>query len=296
MEMVSMKNQLELEKARATARGETRTRGGRRSILPGVALAAILCLLSFGALFANQTAGGTDTTTTSTPATLDETRLTMDKWIETQQIISKEGKEWREGKEILLGRLDLVKNEVAALEEKIKKAESDVAEAAKKRDELQAENEQLKSMGTRLNEGVTVLEGQVRKLVKLLPEANQTKLQPITQRMPEDPTTTKVTAAERFQNVLLILKELNKTNNDITVSYEVRTLADGRRAEVQAIYVGLAQAYYVSANGEAGIGHPTAEGWTWEPSKAVSGDVMKTLEIMQGKHTPDFVALPVKIK
>ena len=35
--------------------------------------------------------------------TLDETRLTLSKWIETQQIISKERNDWQQGKEILQG-------------------------------------------------------------------------------------------------------------------------------------------------------------------------------------------------
>jgi len=220
----------------------------------------------------------------------------MDKWIETQQIISKERKDWQQGKEILVGRLELVKNEVAALEEKIKQAESGVAEASRKRDALLAENDQLKAAGAQLSEGVTGLEGQVRKLFKAMPEPVQMKLQPLAQRIPEDPASTHVSAAERYQNVLGILNELNKNNNEITVSYEVHTLANGKPAEVQAIYVGLGQAYYVSASGEAGIGRATADGWTWEPSKAVAGDVLRALEILQGKHTPDFVALPVKIQ
>jgi hypothetical protein len=48
----------------------------------------------------------------------------MGKWIETQQILSKERNEWQQGKEILLGRLELVKKEVASLEEKIAEAQS----------------------------------------------------------------------------------------------------------------------------------------------------------------------------
>ena len=96
--------------------------------------------------------------------------------------------------------------------------------------------------------------------------------------------------------MLGILNELNKANNEITVSYEVHDLADGKPSEVQAIYVGLAQAYYVSASGEAGIGRPARDGWKWEPSKAVAGDVLMALEILQGKHTPAFVPLPVKLQ
>jgi hypothetical protein len=76
----------------------------------------------------------------------------------------------------------------------------------------------------------------------------------------------------------------------------VHTLADGKPAEVRAVYVGLAQAYYVSASGESGVGHPTPDGWKWEPSKAVGNDLLVALEILQGKHSPAFVSLPVSIQ
>ena len=171
-----------------------------------------------------------------------------------------------------------------------------MAESDKKRNELLAENDQLKAAGAQLTEAVTAMEAEVRRLFKRLPEPIQTKLQPLYQRIPEDPTKTRVSAAERFQNVLGILNELNKANNEITVSYEVHNLADGKPSEVKAIYVGLAQAYYVSARGEAGIGRPTADGWKWEPSQAVARDVLTALEILQGKHTPAFVPLPVKLQ
>jgi len=220
----------------------------------------------------------------------------MSKWIETQQIISKERKEWQQGKEILVGRLELVKKEIATLEEKTKEAQSSVAEADKKRNDLLAENDQLKAAGTQLTEAVTGMEVEVRRLFRLLPAPIQTKLQPLYQRIPEDPAKTRVSAAERFQNVLGILNELNKANSEIAVSYEVHSLSDGKPSEVKVIYVGLAQAYYVSTRGEAGIGRPTADGWKWEPSKAIARDVFTALEILQGKGTPVFVPLPARLQ
>ena len=257
-------------------------------------LTSAICLLSSGAISAGTSAGDADKI--SAPPTLEETRMKMDKWLETQQIISKERKDWQQGKEILLGRLEVVKKEIATLEEKNKQAESSVTEANKKRSELLAENDQLTAAGAQLTGAVAGMEGEIRQMFKQLPEPIQTKLQPLYQRIPEDPSKTRVAAAERFQNVLGILNELNKTNNEITVSYEVHNLADGRPSEVKAIYVGLAQAYYVSARGEAGIGRPTADGWKWEPSKAVARDVLTALEILEGKQSPAFVPLPVTLK
>jgi hypothetical protein len=227
---------------------------------------------------------------------LEETRLAMDKWLETQQIISRERKDWQQGKEILLGRLELIKKEVATLEEKTRQAEASVTEADKKRNDLLAENDRLKDAGTLLTEAVTGMEGEIRQMFKQLPEPIRTKLQPLYQRIPEDPLKARVAAAERFQNVLGILNELNKVNNEITVNYEVHNLADGKPSEVKALYVGLAQAYYVSARGEGGVGRPAADGWKWEPSKAVAREVMTALEILEGKCSPAFVQLPVKLQ
>jgi len=259
-----------------------------------VLLAAALCILSSLALSADKSPSPAQSV--KTPPTLEETRLTMGKWIETQQIISRERKDWQQGKEILQGRLELVKKEIATLREKTAQAESSVAESDNKRNDLLAENEQLKAAGAQLTEAVTAMEVEVRKLFKRVPEPIQTRLQNLYQRIPEDPAKTRVSVAERFQNVVPILDALNKANNEITVSLEVHNLADGKPSEVTAIYVGLAQAYYVSAKGEAGIGRPTADGWKWEPSQAVARDVLTALEILQGKHTPAFVPLPVKLQ
>jgi hypothetical protein len=143
---------------------------------------------------------------------------------------------------------------------------------------------------------VTGLEEQVRKLFKTIPEPLRLKLEPLRQRIPEDPATTKISVAERFQNVLGFLNEINAANSDVTVSYEVHNLADGKPAEVKVLYLGLAQAYYVSSGGEAGIGRASPEGWTWEPSKSIGPEVLQALEIRDGKQSPAFVPLPVHLQ
>lgn len=281
-----------LRKKKSEISGSTSDLGSRRSALGALLLTSAICLLFCGAMSGDPG----DLVNTAPPSSLEEARLTMGKWIETQQIISKERKDWQQGKEILVSRLELVKKEMSTLEDKIKVAQSSVAEASKTRDDLLAESDQLKGVGAQLTESVTGMEGEIRRLFKTLPEPIQKKIQPLYQRIPDDSAKSRVSAAERFQNVLGILNELNNANNDITVSYEVHNLADGKPSEVKAIYVGLAQAYYVSASGEAGIGRPTAEGWKWEPSKAVASDVLMALEILQGKQTPAFVPLPVKLQ
>ena len=230
-------------------------------------------------------------------ATLDDTRVTMTKWIETQQLIAKERSDWQQGREILKARVELVEKEVAALDSKIKEAKASVAETNRKRDELQAESDRMKATADGLASTVVAMEAEVRKLAKVIPDPVRTKLEPLFQRIPADPTKTNASVAERFQNVLGILNEVGKANSEISVSFEVRTLSDGTSGEVQAIYVGLGQAYYISPKGETGVGRPTPDGWKWEKlPDSYNNKVLTALEIIQGKHIPAFVPLPVKIK
>ncbi len=248
-----------------------------------------------GTAAATTAAATTDETSGGKP-TLDETRLTMTKWIETQQIIARERGEWQQSKDVLKGRVELVAKEVTTLDERIVQAQASLAETDRKREELAKERDQLKASTERLVKTVTAMEAEVRNLSKVMPDPVRTKLQPLFNRIPEDPANTRVSVAERFQNVLGILNEVNKVNSEMSINFEVRTMPDGSSAECQVLYVGLGQAYYLSPRGDAGIGRPTADGWKWESAPASADGILKALEILQGKHTPAFVPLPVKIQ
>jgi hypothetical protein len=259
----------------------------------GPALGGATCAALLVCLAAHSPAGQQDGA--GTGRSLEETRLVMGKWIETQQILSRERTEWQQGKEILLGRLELVKKEIAELEEKIAAAQGEIATAEEKRAALVAEEEELRSAEGQLASAASSMEGEVQRLYRALPPSLQGRLRQLHERIPADPAATRVAVAERFQNVLGILNEANKANSELTVDFEVRELADGKPSEVRVLYVGLAQAYYVGAQGQAGVGRPSPDGWQWEPAPRSAGDILTALEIFQGKHSPAFVPLPVKL-
>jgi hypothetical protein len=228
--------------------------------------------------------------------TLEEARLTMSKWIETQQIISRERNDWQQGKEILLGRLELVRKETSTLDQDIRAAQAKIADSEVERDRLLAERAGLEAQVAHLAQAVDGMETELKKLQASLPEPILAKVKTLYERMPaDDAARQRVSVSERFQNVLVILNELDKASGDITIDFEVHTLANGKPSEVKAIYVGLTQAYYVNADGQAGIGRPAAGGWQWEPTQTISNEVLLAFDILQGKQTPQFVGLPVKL-
>lgn len=233
---------------------------------------------------------------TSGAATPESARSSLAKWVETQQLIAKEKQDWQQGKQILQSRIDAVGGEIAALKERLAETRRTAAEANSKKAGEVAENEALQEAGAGLARWVAGLEGGLRTLEPRLPEPLLQKVKPLYDRMPADGRSTNVSLAERYQNVVGILNEVGKFNNDITMVTEVRTLSDGKPAEVRTVYVGLAQAYFVSPKGDAGIGRPGATGWEWTAAREIAPRIEQAVEVLQNKAKPQFVSLPVKVQ
>ncbi|HSW01973.1 MAG TPA: hypothetical protein VLI39_17535 [Sedimentisphaerales bacterium] len=64
---------------------------------------------------------------------IDNARAAMEKWVETQRVISKEKQDWVLGREMLNERVALVEREIASLREKIDQAKESISDADKKR-------------------------------------------------------------------------------------------------------------------------------------------------------------------
>jgi FtsZ-binding cell division protein ZapB len=231
------------------------------------------------------------------PQSVDGVRAALEKWVETRKVISQEQRDWALGKEMLNERIDLVQQEIDSLKEKIADAETSISEADKKRDELVVQNEELKKASSALNGTVLALEENTQKLLKRLPDPIRERVKPLSQRIPENIEETKLSLAERFQNIIGILNEVNKFSREITLTSEVRSLPDGSSAEVTAMYVGIGQAYYASSDGKiAGTGTASADGWVWTADNGIAADISQAIAILKNEQIASFVQLPVEIK
>jgi len=266
-----------------------RTRLSRR--LP--AALGTLAFLLLGWPAPQPAAGGGDAPAAPTP---ESTRGLVARWVEAQELISRERREWQQSKGMLQSRIEVLRQELAALDEKVSQAHEGGRDIQRSKADLTKESESLKTVAARLTEWVGDLESRVRTLHSRLPGPAQEKVKPLYERIPADPSRTRVSLAERCQNVVGILNEINKLNGEITLTTEVRTLSGGKPAEVQVVYVGLAQAYFVSAGGEAGVGAPTDNGWQWRAADDLAPSIAQVVEVLQNKATPHFVPLPVKVQ
>ncbi|MDP7292202.1 MAG: DUF3450 family protein, partial [Verrucomicrobiota bacterium] len=104
-------------------------------------------------------------------------------------------------------------------------------------------------------------------------------------------------AAERMQNVVAMLNEADRFNSAITLAIEVRKDADGKDRQVQALYLGLGQAYYADQGGTfAGTGWGGAEGWDWTVNAALGPAIRKVIDIYENERGAEFVPVPVNIQ
>ncbi len=230
------------------------------------------------------------------PADIDTARSTVEKWVATQELIYRERKTWQQEREILRSRIELVQKEIADQEQKLAETRKALGEAAAKRSESDGTRREFTSAQALMSAKASEYETRVRGLYKSVPEPLRDKIEPLYKRIPDDPATTRVALAERYQNVLGILNEMNRLNGEITLATEVRALSDGKPSEVKTIYVGLAQAYFISARNEAGIGLPGKDGWVWQPRNDIAHDVNIAIQVLQNQAKPLFVSLPVKIQ
>ena len=233
------------------------------------------------------------------------TRVAIEQWVETRRVIAKEKRDWALGQEMLNDRIRIVSNEIDKLEGRITEAEKSITDADKKKVDLDAENERLKEAAASLDETVLALEKGTLALLVRLPDPIRERVKPLSQRIP-DPnvkegeqkkTVREQSLGARFQNIVGVLNEIDKFNREITMTSEVRTLADGSTAEVTALYVGIGQGYYVSANGEAaGVGSSSADGWVWTPANESAAEIAKAIAILKNEQIAEFVRLPISVK
>jgi hypothetical protein len=224
---------------------------------------------------------------------IDTTRASLEKWVETRRIISKERQDWALGKEVLGDRIEIVADEIKSLRERIEESEGDIAEADRKRAELLLQNEQLKDASASLEEAILGLEQRTLALIPRLPQPLQERIKPLSQQLPKGEA---LSLSIRFQNVIGLLNAVNKFNTEITHTNEVHDLGWGTSAEVTAMYLGLGQSYYVNADGtSAAVGRPNSEGWEWSAATEQAADVQRAIMILKDEAQPAFVRLPVRV-
>lgn len=224
---------------------------------------------------------------------VSESQERLKKWVETRQLISEESASWTEEKDVLQQSIDLFKSESAKLQKEIDETQGEESRYSEEFAEQEKLNESLKKALSDLGEQVAAIERRILGFKATLPSPLQEKLNPFLNRIPEDPSQTKLSVPERVQTVVGILSEIDKFQSAITVVGELRKNDAGSEIQVQTLYLGLAQAWFVNAKGDfAGFGKPGSEGWIWKTDPSMAEKITRLIGMYENTVPAEFIAAP----
>lgn len=228
-----------------------------------------------------------------------QTKSKLDKWVETQQLISEEKNDWEAEQTALADTKELLQKQLESLDEKIAAIEETATEIEKKRNELLLQRADYIRSNKQITGIVTGLEQRLLEQTAYYPEPLQKIIEPLLVRIPEDPEETDASLGRRVQNIVGILSQAQKFNNTITFIGETQEVeGSDKQVQVWTFYWGLGAAFYVDELGKvAGFGMPAKGGWAFTQDNSIAPQVNKMRAYYENTDQDiKFVPVPVTIQ
>ncbi len=228
-----------------------------------------------------------------------QTKSKLDKWVETQQLISEEKNDWTADKASLADTKELLEKQLEALDEKIKEMEETATQADNERNELLLQRAAFMRANKSLTDIITSLEQRLVAQTAYYPQPLLDMIDPLLVRIPENPEETEASLGQRVQNIVGILSQAQKFNNMITFVGETQQVeGSDKQVQVWTFYWGLGAAFYVDELGHvAGYGVPSQDGWVFTQDNSIAPRVSKMRAYYENTDQDiQFVPVPVTIQ
>lgn len=229
------------------------------------------------------------------PTTVSQTRSTLKEWVLAEKTLSREAADWQQEKVLLQDLLAVLDQEIKTLKTEIASSQESLSQADEEREKLLKVRAESRDQREMIQAYLADLEPRLLLLRSRLPEPLDNQLAIFFNRIPEEGTPSSLGIAERAQTVLGILDAIRAFDNKLTVARELRQGKSGSTQEMTTLYLGLGQAFYVSAE-DAGIGYPQTSSWQWESKPVLRQAILSAIAMAEGKtHEVDYIALPLKV-
>lgn len=240
--------------------------------------------LAFFFLLAAICANGQDTA----PA-VAELRETISKIVDVQTLESKERLDWESDKAEFAALLELHARELKLLDEELTKAGNSAPSHEEATAEMKTQIANLKKVRGLAAEAVARNIPRITQIAKRFPspltKEAETEIANLQNWKPSDEP------RDALRSILEILAKAEQFNRRITRTTEI---LDGR--EVQVLYLGLGQAFYMDRKDQAGVGQPGPEKWEWKSSPEIRSELTAAFDTLDKKRPPAMVTLPLEIR
>lgn len=231
-------------------------------------------------------------------ADLDRLESLVSQILEAQKATAQAQAEWADQRPAHDGQLALLQQQVADAEERLQRARKSADTAAEDVRRSSAEADRARQGLVGLNDPIDRAEAELEALWPSLPEPLRKTLG----SAGTGPTDAAADAnaveaiAERLQALLSRLTELDQFAQGVTLVRQELTEADQTRREMDCLYLGLAIAFAVAADGSsAAVGTPTANGWDWQWDATLAGPVRRAVAIYRKEQPAAWVTLPLRL-
>jgi hypothetical protein len=227
-------------------------------------------------------------------ASPDDVRALIQKWVETERLISEENQAWRENEIAMQDILTALGKEEKILSEKIEDTKRLSVQADKERAQLLKERSSYQEASTALSKKIEGYERQISNLIVNLPPLLQQELAPLSQKLTDSED---LSLSVRARTVISMINQIETFDNSITLVKDVRATEQGNEIEVDVLYLGLAQAFYVDGGKMlAGWGENTSEGWQWQENNDLAPAIRRAIDVYDGRMAPELVMLPLQVQ
>ena len=245
-----------------------------------------LCAVAFLAICADARAGDP----------VAESKTELKHWIETRKTLQRTKRDWKVDKATLDQTVGLLERELSLLDAEIGKLQAGANKGATQRQELSDRQAALKQTSETVSKRLKTLEDRLLALAPVFPRPLADKTKPLMRRLKSGGGQEGSSLGQRLQSLLGILNEVDKFNGSLTLTGELIDI-DGKQTQVETLYLGLSQAYYVDRKGaRAGVGVPTKNGWEWTARNDLAHAVTHVLLVYRSEHPAEFIELPVTLK
>ena len=228
---------------------------------------------------------------------LAEARSALEQWVQTRQLVAKTRSDWAAEKDVLEASARMFERELKDLDAKVAGLGEASGQVARERQELETEQDALGQATARARALATGYEQRIKALNERLPAPLRRRIAPLLERFPEDADSTRMSVAERLQNLVGVLNEIDKFNSGISVESEIRTNAAGREVQVETLYVGLAQAYFVGEGGAfAGVEQPGAAGWQTTTRNELGPTITRAIAMYRNQSPAALLVVPFEVR
>jgi hypothetical protein len=219
-----------------------------------------------------------------------EARALVKQWVQVEQTISQEQRDWTVQKSAMNDLIDLYQTETSLIEEELEAAGTSTDEVDGKMEALKKQTADFKKQREEL-ELITLKQSKdLLDLAKNFPEPLKEQIK-VELAVIDD---TESTLRERSVALLNALKAAGQFNNMITYT-DLEQVVGGTKRQLRVLFLGLGQAFYVSGD-QAGIGKPVNGEWKWREVPNSRARIAKAIAIYQKTARPELISLPVEAK